>query len=169
MLTEEWECVCVSTDTQTMLGYSSLEGRRHSHVLIWGNRREGRRTGGRADPTSTEAAEAAARDLRNNYLTFRDRRGGVSLELKRSKEQLSYIPSLPRVASGFRVSRMEPVFSFSNIFVFVTCLHVHICMCVVDTHRNWDPRWLVFREVGNQLQVPYLVKSKLVTVPVAKL
>lgn len=85
-----------------------------------------------ADPTSTEAVEAAARGLRNDYLTFRDRRGGFSLELKRSKEQLSCIPaisytSLSKMAFKFRV------FSLC-ISVFVGCLHVHICMYVVDTH-----------------------------------
>lgn len=85
---------CATTDTQTMLGYSSLEERRRPSVLIWGHRKAGRETGGRADPTSTEAAEAAALGLRNNYLTFRDSRGGFSLELKRSKEQLSCIAAI---------------------------------------------------------------------------
>lgn len=121
---------CASTDTQTMPGYSSLEERRRPSVLIWWHREAGRETGGRAGPTSTEAAEAAVWGMRNNYLTFRDRRGGFSLELKRSKEQLSCIPaisytSLSSMAFRFRVSRKEPVSSLCRAL----CL-VHVCMCI---------------------------------------
>lgn len=118
------------TDTQTVLGYSSPEEARRPSVLIWWHRKAGRETGGRAGPTSTEAAEAAAWGMRNYYVTFRDRRGGFSLELKRSKEQLSCIPavsytSLSRMAFRFRVSRKEPAWSLCRAL----CL-VHVCMCI---------------------------------------
>lgn len=114
-----------NTDTQTMLGYSSLEERRHPSTLIWGYRRAGRKTGGRgADPTSTEAVEAAARGLRNDYLTFRDRRGGFSLELKGSKEQLSCIPAI----SYTSLSRMA--FKFRVFSLCISLCLLHVCMCI---------------------------------------
>lgn len=130
--TREWECVRAQI-------HSSLEDRRRPSVLIWWHRKAGRETGGRAGPTSTKAAEAAVWGMRNNYLTFRDRRGGFSLELKRSKEQLSCIPaisytSLSRMAFRFSVQKGACVV-FMSSFVFGACLHVHICMYVVDTRR----------------------------------
>lgn len=126
MPTREWECVQAQIHGQCWV---RVHWSRPS-VLIWWPRRAGRDTGGRAGPTSTEAAEAAVWGMRNNYLTFRDRRGGFSLELKRSKEQLSCIPavsytSLSSMAFRFRVSRKEPVSSLCRAL----CL-VHVCMCI---------------------------------------
>lgn len=110
------------TDTQTMLGYSSLEPSQHIDLRIQESRKENRWTG--ADPTSTEAVEAAARGLRNDYLTFRDRRGGFSLELKRSKEQLSCIPAI----SYTSLSKMA--FKFRVFSLCISLCLLHVCMCI---------------------------------------
>lgn len=39
--------------------------------------REETGSGGQANPTSTEAVEAMVQSLKNNYLTFKDRGGGI--------------------------------------------------------------------------------------------
>lgn len=86
------ECYCVTT--AQFIDGEWLERCHHHHVDLKKQEQRKQTGSGQANPTSTEAVEAVVQGLKNNYLTFKDRSRGISLEHKWSNKRRSCIPAI---------------------------------------------------------------------------